>query len=64
MFGLEISPEAAPWVAIAIMVVIVVVVLLERTPVDVTAIGELSVMLILGILPVGESVSFLSNPAP
>ena len=64
MFGLAVPAEAAPWVAIAIMVVMFVLFVLERTPVEVTAIGGVAAMLILGILPVGEAVSVLSNPAP
>ncbi len=63
-FGLAVPAEAAPWVAIAIMVVMFVLFVLERTPVEVTAIGGVAAMLILGILPVGEAVSVLSNPAP
>lgn len=64
MFGLSIPAEIQPWVAMAILVVMFVLFVLERTPVEVTAIGGAAAMLILGILPVKEATSVLSNPAP
>jgi di/tricarboxylate transporter len=64
MFGLAIPAEAAPWVALAILAVMFVLFVLERTPVEVTAIGGAAAMMVLGILPVKEATSVLSNPAP
>jgi di/tricarboxylate transporter len=64
MFGLAIPAEAAPWVALAILGVMFVLFVMERTPVEVTAIGGAAAMLVLGILPVKEATSVLSNPAP
>ena len=64
MFGYEVPMAAQPWVALAILVVMVVLFVMERTPVEVTAIGGAAVMLILGILPVKEATSVLSNSAP
>ncbi|HOZ33876.1 MAG TPA: SLC13 family permease, partial [Tabrizicola sp.] len=64
MFGLSIPAEAAPWVAMAIMVVMFALFVWERTPVEVTAIGGAALMLVLGILPVKEATAVLSNPAP
>lgn len=64
MFGLAIPLEAAPWVALAILAVMFVLFVLERTPVEVTAIGGAAAMMVLGILPVKEATSVLSNPAP
>jgi di/tricarboxylate transporter len=64
MFGLAIPVEAQPFVALAILGVMFVLFVMERTPVEVTAIGGAAVMLILGILPVKEATSVLSNPAP
>ena len=64
MFGLAIPAEAAPFVAMAILAAMFVLFVLERTPVEVTAIGGAALMLILGILPVKEATSVLSNPAP
>ncbi len=64
MFGLAIPAEAQPFVAMGILVVMFVLFVLERTPVEVTAIGGAAAMLILGILPIGEATSVLSNSAP
>ncbi len=64
MFGLSIPVEAQPWVALAILAAMFVLFVLERTPVEVTAIGGAAVMLILGILPIKEATSVLANPAP
>lgn len=64
MFGLAIPTEVQPYVALAILVVMFVLFVLERAPVEVTAIGGAAMMLALGILPVGEATSILSNPAP
>jgi di/tricarboxylate transporter len=64
MFGLEVPAEWQPWVAMAILVVMFVLFVMERTPVEVTAIGGAAVMLVLGILPIKDATSVLSNPAP
>jgi di/tricarboxylate transporter len=64
MFGISVPMEAQPWVALAILVVMFILFVLERTPVEVTAIGAAAVMLILGILPVKDATSVLSNSAP
>ncbi len=64
MFGLSVPAEIQPWVAIAILLVMFALFVWERTPVEVTAIGGAAVMLVLGILPIKEATSVLSNPAP
>ena len=64
MFGLSVPAEWQPWVAMAILVVMFVLFVLERTPVEVTAIGGAALMLVVGILPVQEASSVLANPAP
>ncbi|MEY4982187.1 MAG: hypothetical protein RIR62_453 [Pseudomonadota bacterium] len=64
MFGLEIAGAVQPWVALAILIVMFVLFVRETYPVEVTAIGGAAAMLVLGILPVKEAVSQLSNPAP
>jgi di/tricarboxylate transporter len=64
MFGFAFSPEVQPWIAMAILVGMFVLFVLERTPVEVTAIGGAALMLVLGILPLQEATSVLSNPAP
>jgi di/tricarboxylate transporter len=64
MFGFAVPMEAQPFVALAILVVMFVLFVLERTPVEVTAIGGAAAMLVLGILPVGSAGAILSNSAP
>ncbi|WP_103258926.1 SLC13 family permease [Tabrizicola aquatica] len=64
MFGLSVPAEWQPWVAMAILVIMFVLFVLERTPVEVTAIGGAALMLVLGILPVKDATSVLANPAP
>ena len=64
MFGLAIPADLQPFVAMAILVVMFVLFVLERTPVEVTAIGGAALMLVLGILPVKAATTVLSNPAP
>ncbi len=64
MFGLAVPADWQPWVALAVLVVMFILFVLERTPVEVTAIGGAAAMLILGILPVKEATSVLSNSAP
>jgi di/tricarboxylate transporter len=64
MFGVSLPAEIQPWVALAILVVMFILFVLERTPVEVTAIGAAAAMMVLGILPVAEATSVLSNPAP
>ena len=64
MFGLAISPDLAPFVALAIMAVMFVLFVRETFAVEVTAIAGAAVMILLGLLPVKEAVGVLSNPAP
>ena len=64
MFGLAIPVEAQAFVALAILAVMFVLFVMERTPVEVTAIGGAAVMLILGILPIKDATAVLSNSAP
>ena len=64
MFGLALSPDVAPIVALAIMAVMFVLFVRETFAVEVTAIAGAAVMILLGLLPVKEAVGVLSNPAP
>ncbi len=64
MFGLALSPDVAPLVALAIMAVMFVLFVRETFAVEVTAIAGAAVMILLGLLPVKEAVGVLSNPAP
>jgi di/tricarboxylate transporter len=64
MFGIALPAEVQPWVAMAILAAMFVLFVMERTPVEVTAIGGAAVMLVLGILPVKAATEVLANPAP
>jgi Na+/H+ antiporter NhaD/arsenite permease-like protein len=64
MFGLSIPAEIAPFVAMAILAAMFVLFVLERTPVEVTAIGGATLMLVLGILPVKEATEVWRTPHP
>jgi di/tricarboxylate transporter len=64
MFGAEIPAEIAPWVALAILLGMFVLFVWERIPVEVTAIGGATAMLVTGLLPLSDATSVLSNPAP
>jgi len=64
MFGFELAADVQPWVAIAIMVGMFALFVREVYPVEVTALGGAALMLVLGILPVADGISVLSNSAP
>lgn len=64
MFGLAISADLAPFVALAIMAVMFVLFVRETFAVEVTAIAGAAAMILLGLLPIKEAVGVLSNPAP
>ena len=64
MFGIEIAQNLQPIAALAILAVMFALFIRETFPVEVTAIAGAAVMLITGILPVGEAVATLSNSAP
>ena len=64
MFGIALSPEVAPIVALVIMVVMLVAFIWERYSVEVVAIAGAVVMLILGILPSDAAMDVFANSAP
>ena len=64
MFGLTLSPEVQPWAALAIVAGMFVAFIRERYPVEVVAIGGAALMLILGLIPVGEVTGVFANQAP
>lgn len=64
MFGIEIAQNLQPIAALAILAAMFALFIRETFPVEVTAIAGAAVMLITGILPVGEAVDTLSNSAP
>ncbi len=64
MFGLTLPAEAMPWMALLILVIMFALFVMEAMPVEVTAIGGAATMMVLGILPIKEAGSILSNSAP
>ncbi len=64
MFGIAIAPDLQPIAALIILAVMFTLFIRETFPVEVTAIAGAAVMLVTGILPVGEAVDTLSNSAP
>ncbi len=64
MFGIEIAQNLQPIAALAILAAMFALFIRETFPVEVTAIAGAAVMLVTGILPVGEAVDTLSNSAP
>jgi di/tricarboxylate transporter len=64
MLGIEIAAGVQPYIALAILVGMFVMFVRETYPVEVVAILGAAAMIVLGILPVKEAVSSLSNTAP
>ncbi len=64
MFGLSLPPAAMPWATIAIMLAMLAAFLWDRLPVEVVAIVGAAVFLVLGILPMEETLDVFSNAAP
>lgn len=64
MIGLDLSQTTQAIVAIAILIGMFAMFIRESYPVEVVAIGGAALMMILGILPIKEATSVLSNSAP
>jgi di/tricarboxylate transporter len=64
MFGIAIPPDYQPFVALLILAVMFLLFLREAYPVEVTALGGATVMLVLGILPQADAIAVFSNTAP
>ena len=64
MIGLNLSPDMQPIVALVILAIMFVMFVRETFPMEVVAMGGAAVMMILGLLPVAEASSVLSNAAP
>lgn len=64
MFGIDLAQSTQAFTALGILVVMFVMFLRETYPVEVVALGGAVVMLILGILPIGDIGGVLSNNAP
>jgi di/tricarboxylate transporter len=64
MLALDLSQDTQALIALAILAVMFVMFVRETFPMEVVAIGGAAVMVILGLLPVKEAASVLSNAAP
>lgn len=64
MIGLEFSQATQALIALGILAGMFAMFVRETYPVEVTAIGGAAAMIVLGILPVGDAVAVLANPAP
>ena len=64
MIGLDLSQPTQSFIALAILAVMFVMFIRETYPVEVTAMLGAAAMLVIGILPVKDAVSVLSNSAP
>ena len=64
MIGLDLSPDLQPLVALAVLAVMFFMFVRETFPMEVVAIAGAAAMLVLGLLPIKDAVSVLSNSAP
>jgi di/tricarboxylate transporter len=64
MFGLELEPAMQAYAALAILAGMLVLFVREVYPVEVTAIGGASLMLVMGVVPQADVAGVLSNAAP
>lgn len=64
MLGLDLSQTSQALIALAILITMFTLFVTETFPVEVTAIGGAAAMMLVGILPLKEAQSVLSNPAP
>jgi di/tricarboxylate transporter len=59
-----ISPELAPYVALALLGVTFALFVWERFPPEVSALAGLGGLLATGVLPIGGALAAMANPAP
>jgi di/tricarboxylate transporter len=64
MIDLPLSDTASGLLTIAVLIAMFALFLRERWPTEVVAIGGVSVLLILGLLPAERATEVLANPAP
>ncbi|WP_417207072.1 SLC13 family permease [Antarctobacter sp.] len=64
MIGIELSQTGQAMVTLAVVAVMFVLFVRESYPTEVTAIGGVAVLLLLGALPYEAALEVLSNPAP
>ncbi|WGW02286.1 SLC13 family permease [Tropicibacter oceani] len=61
---MELSQTGQAWGALAVLVVMFALFVREAYPVEVTAIGGVGALLLMGVLPYDQALDVLSNPAP
>lgn len=64
MLGLDLSQTMQAYISLALLAGMLVLFLRETFPIEVVAVGAAGLMLVLGILPIGEVSGVLSNSAP
>jgi di/tricarboxylate transporter len=64
MLGIAIPQPAQPYVALAIVAIMFILFLRETIATEVVAMAGAALMIVLGLLPVKEATSVLSNSAP
>ncbi|ASP22833.1 putative transporter [Antarctobacter heliothermus] len=64
MIGIELSQTGQAVVTLAVVAVMFVLFVRESYPTEVTAIGGVAVLLLMGALPYEAALEVLSNPAP
>ncbi|SNS62167.1 SLC13 family permease [Antarctobacter heliothermus] len=64
MIGIELSQTGQAVVTLAVVVAMFVLFVRESYPTEVTAIGGVAVLLVMGALPYEAALEVLSNPAP
>ncbi|WP_102224996.1 SLC13 family permease [Acidimangrovimonas sediminis] len=64
MFGLDLPQTVQAFAALGIVFAMFVLFVRETYPVEVVAIGGAVLMLLFGILPQGDALKVLANPAP
>ncbi|MBY6116250.1 SLC13 family permease [Mameliella alba] len=64
MIGIELGQTGQAMVTLAVVAAMFVLFVRETYPTEVTAIGGVAVLLLLGVLPYEAALDVLSNPAP
>ncbi|WP_305971540.1 MULTISPECIES: SLC13 family permease [unclassified Mameliella] len=64
MIGIELSQTSQAVLTLAVVIGMFVLFVRETYPTEVTAIGGVAVLLVLGVLPYDAALDVLSNPAP
>lgn len=64
MFGLNLSADVQPWIALATLAVMFVLFVRETFAVEATAMAAVAVLVLTGVLPYDDAIAALANPAP